>query len=235
MRSGYKPSSSKCTHCVLIGDIRQSSKLADWNEVFKNLTKVLGKINQDFHEHTLVNFEPTVGDEFQGALKTPEKAFDIYLFLKTRLRVPFYLGVGLGDVEKPLPNDTGMRGTAFYYARDSLNLCKKNQVSIRIHSSEKPTLTDDILNTLLFIIELLENEWTPRRREVINYFRLHKDYSYEQVGQHFHISKQSVYKIVKSTHWKSLLSVEDLVKKLLKELSFNQSTQKGLLFKSNPI
>jgi predicted DNA-binding protein YlxM (UPF0122 family) len=235
MSSGYKPSSFKSTHCVLIGDIRQSSKLTDWNKVFRNLTKVLDKINQDFHDYTLVNFGPTVGDEFQGTIKTPEKAFDIYLFLKTRLQVPFYLGVGLGDVEKPLPNDTGMRGTAFYYARDALNMCKNNKVWIRIHSSKEPTLTDDIFNTLLFITELLENEWTPRGREVINYFRLHQDYSYEQVGQHFHISKQSVYKIVKSTHWKSLLSIEDLIKNLLKEVSINQSTPKGLLFKSNPI
>lgn len=114
-------------------------------------------------------------------------------------------------------------------------MCKNNKAWIRIHSSKEPTLTDDIFNNLLFIIELLENEWTPRGREIINYFRRHRDYSYEQVGQHFQISKQGVYKIVKSTHWKSLLSIEDLVKKLLKEPSFNQSTKKGLLLKSNPI
>lgn len=117
MSSEYNLSGSKCTHCVLIGDIRQSSKLAKWDKVFRNLTKVLDKINQDFHEYIMVNFKPTVGDEFQGALKTPEKAFDIYLFLKTRFQVPFYLGVGLGDIEKPLLRDTGMRGTAFYYAQ----------------------------------------------------------------------------------------------------------------------
>ena len=203
-------------NCVIIGDIKESRNLNNWQNVFKELEKTLTEINGKFSNIIVVNFTPTVGDEFQGAIASPEITIEIYNFIRSRLQVNIYCGIGIGNIEKPFSNEMGMRGTAFYRARESLSLCKKIKRNIFIKSADVTNLTDDTINTLLYFIEVLENSWTKRQREIANYYRLHPDYTYEQLGTDFNVSKQTISKCLKSAHWEIIKEGESIVKATIK-------------------
>ena len=203
-------------NCVIIGDIKESRNLNNWQNVFKELEKTLTEINGKFSNIIVVNFTPTVGDEFQGSIAIPETAIEIYNFIRSRLQVNIYCGIGIGNIEKPFTNEMGMRGTAFYRAREALDLCKKIKRNIFIKSADVANLTDNTINTLLYFIEVLENSWTKRQREIASYYRLHPDYTHEQLSTYFNVSRQTITKCLKSTHWEVIKQGESIAKAIIK-------------------
>ena len=84
--------------------------------------------------------------------------------------------------------------------------------------SDTPNSTDKIINTLLRLIEVLENSWTKRQREIVNYYRVHPDYTYEQLSKHFGFSKQAASQFLKATNWEVITEGDNLVRELLKGL-----------------
>jgi hypothetical protein len=206
------------SQCVLIGDIRGSRDLHDWPTVFGNLENALREVNGEFSDDIVVGFGPTVGDEFQGALRDARRAYAVYVHVKGRVPAAIYCGIGIGDVEKPLGGDVGMRGTAFYRARDALEFCKSRKRNVIVRSSEQGGLADETLNTLLHFIQSLEDSWTERQREVLGYYRLHPDHTYEQLGDHFGIARQSIRDIVSAGDWELISEGETLVNKWLESM-----------------
>jgi len=66
---------------------------------------------------------------------------------------------------------------------------------------------------------VLEKSWTKRQREVVNYVRLHPGSTYEQVGNHFTISKQAVSQILGAADWAAIAEGETLLNHLLGSLN----------------
>ena len=186
-------------NCVLIGDIKKSRDLDNWADVLQQLDRTLKEINKKFSDDMLLDFKLTIGDEFQGALVDSKNVYLIYTFIKSRLPAEIRCGVGIGGVERPFNKDIAMKGSAFYRARSALEFCKKEKRNLFIKSSE--TQKEEEINTFLETIEGLENSWTKRQRKIINYYRLDQDYTYQKLGEHFGISKQSISQILKAARW----------------------------------
>jgi len=207
------------SQCVLIGDIRGSRDLPDWPTVFGNLENALRAVNMEFADDIVVDFGPTVGDEFQGVLRDARNAYAVYVLIKSGLRAGLYCGIGVGEIEKPLEEAIYMRGSAFYRARAALETCKGKRRSLIIRLSDTVGLQDTIANTLLQFIEVLEDSWTDRQREVLSFYRRHRGYTHEQLGEHFGISKQAVGQILKAGDWEAIHDGEELVQELLARIS----------------
>jgi predicted DNA-binding protein YlxM (UPF0122 family) len=215
--------------CVIIGDLRGSREIDDWERVLRSLKSSLQSISKKYKEEVLVDFAPTVGDEFQGVLRSPKHAYDVCMELFLTLGTDIYCGIGIGEVERPL-GDVGMRGTAFYRAREALERCKKDKRRLYIVSKEGENLRDLLLNTLFRVIEETVSSWTKRQREIATYLWLNPKLSIEEVGRHFSITKQNVSKILKSAHWALLEEVEGAIRTLLSQpvsVDIDLSTKKG--------
>ncbi len=193
---------------ALIADVKGSRQIENWPEVFDILKKTLRNANKRFADQILVKFAPTVGDEFQGALKSPEKAFDVYTFIKASLPVPIYCGLGIGEVEVTAEGSAGLRGTAFYRARSALEVCKKKSGSMRIKTANEETQADQLVNVLLLLMETIENSWTKRQREILSYFRLHPEFTRESLGRQFGITQPTVSEIFKIAHYDAISAAE---------------------------
>ena len=210
--------------CVIIGDIIGSSRLSDWSTIFNKINTTLKEVNEKFHDNIFINFNPTIGDEFQGALKNLQNAHHIYVFLQSKLPIMFRCGIGIGDIERMSTKNLGMRGTAFYRARSALGLCEEEKRNIFIKLSDIPTEEEEEINTLLEIIEVLKNSWTNRQHQIINYYREHPDYTYEQIAKYVRRisgkgSKQSVSQVLNAANWDIISKGEVLINKLLKNIS----------------
>lgn len=206
---------SKTQRAALIGDIKGSRTLKNWPGVFKKLKQTLDEVNRRFAGDILIPFQSTVGDEFQGVLKTPEKAFDVYTFIKASLPVGIYCGIGVGEVENSYKGDLGLRGTAFYRARNALEICKEQQGTLRFRSSESENQTDEIINEISRLIETIETAWTKRQRQIVDYYRIHPDQTHQQISDHFKVDRIVVTKILKATHFSRIAATETLLRKLI--------------------
>lgn len=217
--------------CVMIADIKASRRLHNWPSVFRNVNDSLSKINSDFRSEIAADFVPTVGDEFQVALKRPTRAYDIYLTFSESIPVQARCGIGIGGMEKPTERIEGMRGTAFYRAREAIDLAKKLDRNVLLRSSDEPNLIEAVVNVLFHFVQALESRWTKRQREIVSLCRTQSDWTYKEIGIHFGITRQSVSQTLKSAKWEVVKEGEEVLRALLKDWSklvnHNRLTSEG--------
>ena len=206
---------------VLICDVRGSRKIENWGEVYSKIEQVIKELSQVFDEDFLIPLEFTVGDEFQGVLKSPHNIYEVVKFLKIFMPVQFYCGVGIGEVEIP-ESRNAMRGQAFYRARDALEVCKKDKRVAYLISGKN--LIDVPVNAILFFIQTIEAGWSSRQREVVTYYRLNPGLTYEKIGKHFGVTRQTIMKILKAAKFKAIREGEEAIKKLLDNVNQIQFT-----------
>lgn len=103
---------------------------------------------------TLLGFERTAGDEFQGVLAEAEHVVDVVLDL-VRLG-GWSIGVGAGPVQTPLPPSTRAgTGPAFLSARRAVDAAKQRPARIAVRGAA-PTDAGDaqaVLTALAVVVE----------------------------------------------------------------------------------
>lgn len=84
----------------------------------------------------LRKFERTAGDEVQGVLSEARATIDVVVQL---LRADqWYIGLGIGDVDEPLPRSTRAgSGAAFVNAREAVNRAKSSPHHVNVIGTDK--------------------------------------------------------------------------------------------------
>ncbi|MDP5185468.1 hypothetical protein QOZ88_22775 [Blastococcus sp. BMG 814] len=111
---------------VLTVDQRASRRGPD------RVADVLAQLNADVG--TVLAFERTAGDEFQGVLGEPETVVDVALRL-VRLG-GWSIGIGAGAAQHPLPASTrAAAGPAFLCARRAVDAAKQRSVHLAVRGA----------------------------------------------------------------------------------------------------
>jgi hypothetical protein len=103
---------------------------------------------------TLLGFERTAGDEFQGVLADPDDVVEVVLHLVRS--GDWSIGVGAGPVQTPLPQTTrAATGTAFLCARRAVEAAKKRPVRLAVRGAAAVDAADAqaVLTALAVIVE----------------------------------------------------------------------------------
>jgi len=167
----YKP------FIAIIGDIKSSKEIENRSSVQKHLQKVLDAINNTYQAEIASNFMITLGDEFQGLLKSGAPVTHIIETIEREMSpitLRFALGVGdiTTDIQSAMP--LGADGPAYYLARDAISHLKstekkkmepKNNIEIRIKQHEELSALLNAIFSLLFVIK---ESWTARQAEIIH-------------------------------------------------------------------
>jgi len=204
--------------CVITADVVRS-KTEDWHDLKGRIEKAMDSVNTEYSKFLHINFMFTLGDEFQGVLKSPKKSYDVVSLIQDELypsKVRF--GIGIGGVSGDMGDVREMAGTAFYNSRDALNKAKKEKKMVvylsRNHQGEIETLNiiSDLLNTL-------KDGWTKTQHE---YIRLYRRYlKQERVAEEVGKSPSSVSQVLSKAHLDITKSTEGYVRKLLGDISKN--------------
>ncbi|MFW9927991.1 MAG: SatD family protein, partial [Candidatus Thorarchaeota archaeon] len=110
-------------------------------------------------------------------------------------------GIGIGTINTKFSlNTLEMDGKAFHYSRDAVEYAKENDYHIYIQSENKAF--DDIINSLLLLVDTLKSHLTARQKEIILLKR--KNLTLQEIGNEKKISKQAVFNILSSANWKQL-------------------------------
>lgn len=162
-------------YCAVIGDIVKSKEIKDRPGAQDRLRKILEHINREFDNLIASNFMITLGDEFQGLLKTPEKLLEIIERIKMKMYpVRIRFGIGIGDINTGIQRNLpfGADGPAYHNARQMVEEIKNNEKSklrsdadIMIRSQNDSI--DRLVNVSLALCSFIEKKWTDKQREVI--------------------------------------------------------------------
>lgn len=131
---------------VLTVDQRASRRHPD------RVAGALARLNAEIP--TVLAFERTAGDEFQGLLATPREVVDAVLRL-ARLG-GWTVGVGAGAVGTPLPDSTrAATGPAFVSARRAVEAAKRRaaRVAVRGSVAEEAADAQAVLTALVVVVQ----------------------------------------------------------------------------------
>ncbi|UOY02175.1 SatD family protein [Blastococcus sp. PRF04-17] len=103
---------------------------------------------------TVLPFERTAGDEFQGVLEDPDEVVDVVLDL---VRAgDWSIGVGAGPVQTPLPQSTRAgSGPAFLGARRAVDAAKQRPFRLAVRGASPPDAGDAqaVLSALAAVVD----------------------------------------------------------------------------------
>ncbi|SDB83170.1 hypothetical protein GA0111570_104101 [Raineyella antarctica] len=124
------------TPFVVTADQRRSRRGAD--AVPAALDALAALPQQD----VLLGFERTAGDEIQGLLSS---AHAVVATLQVLLRQgQWRIGIGVGPVERPLPDSTrAARGGAYLAAREAIEAARGNPVGLAVRDSREDLPAED--------------------------------------------------------------------------------------------
>lgn len=164
-------------YIAIIGDIRESKKIHDRNDVQMRLKNVLEVINDKYNAEVSAKFMITLGDEFQGLLWNGTKVLDIIEEIQREMYpVQIRFGIGVGEITTNINAEMaiGADGPGYYKAREALEFLKKEEQKnkvplsdIRIEVEEEKSNVSNLLNTIFSLMEVIKGNWTQRQREII--------------------------------------------------------------------
>lgn len=114
---------------------------------------------------TVLPFERTAGDEFQGVLAEPDVVVEVVLQLVRE--GGWSVGVGAGPVQTPLPSNTrAATGPAFFCARQAVEAAKQRPARLAVRGWV-PTEAADA-QAVLSALAVLVTRRTPQAWEAID-------------------------------------------------------------------
>jgi len=203
--------------CVITVDIKGSKKLKNRAEVQSKILNLLNGLNKEFSSLLIADFMMTLGDEFQGVLKTTNVILNIYKYVKRNLPLEFYFGIGIGYIETPLrKKPSEMDGSAFHHSREALKEAKKRNTELVFKSYSEEI--EFVLNSVMKLILYVKSKWTKKQRERISFLESGENIKLSDVAKKFQVSKQAISKMFRTAGWKEVRNAEKIVKDFLKKL-----------------
>ncbi|HEY8364012.1 MAG TPA: SatD family protein [Haloplasmataceae bacterium] len=194
---------------AIIGDIINSKQIDNRREVQEKLKYYLDKINYEYQEDLAANFTITLGDEFQGLLKSPHHIFEILSKIEIVISpLKFRFGIGIGDIITSIDNriSIGSDGPAWWHARDMVTSLKNHKSRLKLAtnikiSGLKDDLIQELLNVNLSLCYSLKNSWTSEQKKVIDHillkYGLNDNFIQKEVAQDLNMSPVNINKKLK--------------------------------------
>lgn len=211
-------------YTVIIGDIIDSKIITNRKEVQRKFKNILNEVNSKYREDIASKFSITLGDEFQGLLKSKKNIINIVSKIEIAMwPVKLRFGIGIGDISTQLDydNTAEIDGTAYHRARAMINLLEKEESqyskrvsSILICSSDSNVQVDSILNSIFSTTKAIKSKWTLRQTEIIHEYLLNEENQY-QTAERLEIGQSTVSRALSSANFITYKSALDNVNSFL--------------------
>lgn len=201
-------------YCAIIGDIVNSKKIPNRQEIQNLFASVLIQINIEFDNDIASNFTITLGDEFQGLISKPSLSYEIIKIIKQRMSpVELVFGVGIGEMKTTIKREIsiGSDGPAYHYARNMVEKAKKIRPSIRYYSD---TASDELINGLLYFTESCINSRTAKQVEVVKLFDELK--FQKEVAKRLNKSQSTISGMLLNAFYYEVANAEEEIRSFLK-------------------
>ncbi|WP_167197337.1 hypothetical protein [Brevibacterium pigmentatum] len=143
---------------------------------------------------TVVPFARTIGDEVQGVLDDPAAVAEAVR--RIAIDSGWHIGIGIGEVERPLPETTAEgRGAAFYAARQAVEEAKSAPAHLVVCADpdgEHRELAEAALRLLVGTLTDLRSH----SRGYVGFRLDHPDATQAEIAAEFDVSQQAVSRVL---------------------------------------
>lgn len=166
---------NKDLYYAIIGDVVDSKKIVDRNNVQKQYLKVINRINKDYFNDISSGFQITSGDSFQGLLKQSDNILSIIEEIEDSME-PYFLrfGIGIGSINTDIvvENSSLIDGPAYHNARLAIESVKKRYLKHsdvgNIYVQSNKSSLDNLINSALSLCYVIKSNWTEKQKKVYN-------------------------------------------------------------------
>lgn len=210
-------------------DVKQSKLMAK-ECLIHVLEECQQSINEEFKKDLLVPFSIRNGDELVGVIKNFSKAYSVidYILKQSQLHsCPFYLGIGIGELETDERNVHTINGSAVLHAfeaRDKHLKENSEEAKIWIDNDRETSIyfSSDVvphepLNALLNFITSTKRKWTDKQKQAIEIIERFPEWTYEKIGNHLGYKSpiSTISYLLKRADYQKLKAVEESFTQLL--------------------
>ncbi|SDS44722.1 hypothetical protein SAMN04489752_1735 [Brevibacterium siliguriense] len=143
---------------------------------------------------TVVPFARTIGDEVQGVLDAPDAVAEAVR--RIAIDSDWHIGIGIGEVERPLPESTTEgRGAAFYAARQAVEAAKSAPAHLVVSADsdgEHRGLAEAALRLLVSTL----SELRSHSRGYVGLRLDNPDATQAEIAAEFDVSQQAVSRVL---------------------------------------
>ena len=143
---------------------------------------------------TVVPFARTIGDEVQGVLDDPDAVAEAVR--RIGIDSGWHIGIGIGEVERPLPETTiEGRGAAFYAARQAVEAAKSAPANLVVSADpdgDHRGLAEAALRLLISTLAELRSHY----RGYVGFRLDHPDATQAEIAAEFDVSQQAVSRVL---------------------------------------
>ncbi|MFD4367581.1 hypothetical protein [Rhodococcus sp. NPDC058521] len=165
-------------------------------------------------------FQRTAGDEMQAVVDDARVVVDIALDLVERGH--WSIGIGVGPVEEPLPEETRAgRGRAFETARVAVDRAKSMAGRVAVEGPEEDAAAD--AETALTLVAVLIARRSAEGREAVT--RMRTGMTQTEASRDLGISKQAVSQRLSTAAWQVEVSGRRLAERLLVQADSEQPAE----------
>lgn len=217
-------------YTVIIGDIIDSKKIKDRKKAQVKFKEILDQVNATYAEDIASQFTITLGDEFQGLLKTGRNIINIISDIEFAMApIDLRFGIGIGEISTEINFEysSEIDGPAYHRARamveallDNAKQYSSKQTNIMISSQTNNAEIDGLINSVLSVCSVLKSRWTPRQREIIATYLDNKANQY-RTAEKLGIGQSSVSKALHSANFYSYQAALDTVNSFLAQIGEN--------------
>lgn len=164
---------------ILMGDI-VGSREGDQTLLQQNFAKLIADVNRDLASSFESPLTITLGDEFQGVIKSAKEAAEVVIALEEyrwdlEVEILIRYSLGFGEISTPI-NPTiayGMLGSGLSEVREALAAMKQQEDRMVVsgYLDRKPEMT---LSMNIFLE--MQEEWKWKDREIISGYFHYTDY-----------------------------------------------------------
>lgn len=192
-------------YAVIVCDIIKSRKIADRDEVQRQVESGFSEINARYSDLIAVPFQFTLGDEFQGVISDYTKAPDIVGRLREEIApVKLRIATGIGEIATSLsPDIRRVDGPAFHAARDAMKDLQSNKreslkMRHRLTGLRSESGHDDVVDTVYTLYDVLISKRTEKQWWAARVYNLAG--SFAQASEMYGTNIQNISKLAKSGH-----------------------------------
>lgn len=203
-------------YCAIIGDIVNSKKIPNRQEIQDLFANVLNEINMEFSKHIASNFTITLGDEFQGLIYKPAYSYEIIKKIKQKMSpIELVFGVGIGEMKTKIDRtiSIGSDGPAYHFARNMVEKAKKKRPSIMYYSGMS---SDELINGLLYFAESCINSRTAKQIEVVKLYDELK--SQKEVANRLNKTQATISTLLINAFYHEVANAEEKIKNFFENL-----------------
>lgn len=214
-------------YVAIIGDISDSKKLKNRQEIQQRLIEKLKSINAKYADDIAAKFMITLGDEFQGLLHNQAHIFTIINEIEMALSpIELRFGIGIGDITTDINyhHSSEIDGPAYHRARQTVievekiqSQYTKQKTNMMIDTGKDNVDVDQLINAILSVCTVLKSRWTARQKEVIYTYLNHNENQYE-TAESLAINQSSVNQILKKSNFYSYKAAIDTVDSFLSKV-----------------